>query len=97
MRRLILFVLALIVFGLTLAMVLVNLGDVRVSYLFGTASLPLAVVLVIVLVVGVILGVLCILPAVLKARVRARRAQSRLDALEKEVHNLRHAPMRDAP
>lgn len=97
MRRLILFVLALIVFGLTLAMVLVNLGDVRVSYLFGTASLPLAVVLVIVLVVGVILGVLCILPAVLKARVRARRAQGRLDALEKEVHNLRHAPMRDAP
>lgn len=97
MRRLILFVLALVVFGLTLAMVLVNLNDVRVSYLFGTTSLPLAVVLVIVLVVGVILGVLCILPAVFKARVRARRAQGRLDALEKEVHNLRHAPMRDAP
>lgn len=97
MRRLILWILALIVFGLTLAMVLVNLDDVRVNYLFGSASPPLAVVLVVSLVVGVLLGVLCILPALFKSRVRAHRAQSRLEALEKEVHNLRHAPLRDAP
>jgi len=51
-------ILALIVFGLALAMVLVNLDEVRVSYLFGSASLPLAVVLVATLVVGVALGVL---------------------------------------
>ncbi|MGA7964433.1 MAG: lipopolysaccharide assembly protein LapA domain-containing protein [Gammaproteobacteria bacterium] len=97
MRRLILMILVLIVFGLTLAMVLVNLGDVRVSYLFGSTSMPLSVALVVALVFGVVLGVLCIFPAVFKARVRARRAQGRLDALEKEVHNLRHAPLRDAP
>lgn len=97
MRRLIPLILALIVFGLTLAMVLVNLNDVRVSYLFGSASVPLSVALVVALVLGAVLGVLCILPAVFKARIRARRAQGRLDALEKEVHNLRHAPLRDAP
>lgn len=97
MRRIVLWILALIVFGLTLAMVLVNLDEVRVSYLFGSAHSPLAVVLIVALVVGVVLGVLCILPAVFKARVRARRAQGRLEALEKEVHNLRHAPLRDAP
>lgn len=97
MRRLILLILALIVFGLALAMVLVNLNDVRVSYLFGSASVKLAVALVAALVVGVVLGVLCILPSLFKARVRVRRAQSRLEALEKEVRNLRHAPLRDAP
>ncbi len=97
MRRLILLILALIVFGLALAMVLVNLDEVRVSYLFGSVSLPLAVVLVAALVVGVALGVLSILPSVFKARVRARRAKSRLDTVEKEVHNLRHAPLRDVP
>lgn len=97
MRRLILLILALIVFGLTLALVLVNLDSVRVSYLFGSTSAPLAVILVVALVVGVLLGVLCILPAIFKARVRARKAQARLEAIEKEVHNLRHAPLRDAP
>lgn len=97
MRRLILLLLALIVFGLALAMALVNLNDVRVSYLFGSASVPLAVALVVALVIGVVLGILCLLPTVFKARVRARRAQSRLNAVEKEVHNLRHAPIRDAP
>lgn len=97
MRRLLTLILALIVFSLTLAMVLTNLGDVRVSYLFGSASMPLSVALVAALVFGAVLGVLGILPAVFKARVRARRAQGRLNALEKEVHNLRHAPLRDAP
>ena len=96
MRRLILLILALIVFGLTLTMVLLNLGDVRVHYLFGSAIVPLAVVLVFVLVLGVVLGVVSVLPAIFKARLGARRARSRLETLEKEIHNLRHAPLRDA-
>lgn len=96
MRRLILLIVALIVFGLTLALVLVNLSYVRVGYLFGTTHLPLAVVLIIALVLGVVIGALCLLPAVIRARTRARRMQGKLEALEKEVHNLRHVPLRDA-
>ncbi len=96
MRRLILLIIALAVFGLTLAMVLVNLSQVRVGYLFGTTHLPLAVVMIIALVLGMLVGALCLLPAVIRARTRARRMQGKLDALEKEIHNLRHVPLRDA-
>jgi len=96
MRRLIVLIIALAVFGLTLAMVLVNLSKVQVGYLFGTTHLPLAVVLIIALVLGMLIGALCLLPAVIRARSRARRMQGRCDALEKEVHNLRHVPLRDA-
>lgn len=96
MRRLILSIIALVVFGLTLALVLVNLSYVRVGYLFGSTHMPLAVALVIALVLGVVIGALCLLPAVIRARARARRMQGKLDALGKEVHNLRHVPLRDA-
>lgn len=96
MRRIMLLILALAIFGLTLALVLVNLSYVGVSYLFGTLQMPLAVALAIALIVGVVVGVLCLLPAVIRARARARRMHGRLDALEKEVHNLRHIPLRDA-
>ena len=63
---------------------------------FGSTHMPLAVALVIALVLGVVIGALCLLPAVIRARARARRMQGRLEALEKEVHNLRHVPLRDA-
>ena len=96
MRRIILLALALVVFGLTLALVLLNLSSVRVNYIFGAANLPLAVVLVIALVLGVVLGALCLFPAIVRARARARRTQASLNALQKEVHNLRHVPLRDA-
>ncbi|HYW76788.1 MAG TPA: LapA family protein, partial [Gammaproteobacteria bacterium] len=77
MRRLIVLIIALAVFGLTLAMVLVNLSKVQVGYLFGTTHLPLAVVLIIALVLGMLIGALCLLPAVIRARSRARRMQGR--------------------
>lgn len=96
MRRMILLALALVVFGLTLALVLLNLSAVKVNYLFGAANLPLAVVLVIALVLGVLLGALCLLPAIVRARTHVHRVQASLNALEKEVHNLRHVPLRDA-
>lgn len=96
MRRIVLLILALVIFGLTLALVLVNLSYVGVDYLFGSVQMPLAVALVVALVIGIVIGVLCLLPAVVRVRARARRMQGRLDALEKEVHNLRHVPLRDA-
>jgi len=96
MRRIILLILALVVFGLTLALVLVNLSYVQVGYLFGSTHMPLAVALVIALILGVMIGALCLLPAVIRARARARRMQGRFETLEKEVHNLRHVPLRDA-
>lgn len=96
MRRAVILILALMVFGFALALVLVNLADVAVSYLFGRVTVPLAAALAVALIVGALLGALCAIPAVLKARMRARQVQARLDQAEAEVRNLRRVPLRDA-
>jgi len=96
MRRIVLFLFALVVFGVALALVLENLSSVSVNYLFGTASVPLAGLLALVLIVGALLGALCVLPMIVKARTRARRARSRQAAAEEELRNLRRVPLRDA-
>ena len=96
MRRIALFLFALVVFGFALALVLENLSDVPVNYLFGTATVPLAGVLGLALIAGALLGALCAVPMVIKARARARRARNRLAAVEEELSNLRRVPLRDA-
>lgn len=96
MRRALILIVALAIFGFALALVLVNLADVAVSYLFGTVTVPLAGALAVVLLAGVVIGALCAVPAVLKARMRVRQVQGRLAEVEAEVRNLRRMPLRDA-
>jgi uncharacterized membrane protein YciS (DUF1049 family) len=93
MRRIIILVFALAIFGIVLALALENLQPVQVHYLFGSASLPLAALLAALLVIGAIVGALSALPAVLKARTRARRSKSRLGKAEQEIDHLRRAPL----
>ena len=96
MRRAGLFVFALIVFGVALALVLENLSGVSIHYLFGTATLPLAALLAAALILGALLGAACTLPTIFKARAKVRRAKGRLAQVEKELSNLRRVPLRDA-
>lgn len=96
MRRIIILIFALIVFGIVLALVLQNLQVVRFNYLFGTVHLPLAAVLGGALVIGALVGALTALPAVFRARRRLRHCQGRLSHAQKEIDNLRRAPIRDA-
>ncbi|MGH8273553.1 MAG: LapA family protein [Gammaproteobacteria bacterium] len=96
MRRIVILVFAVVVFGIVLALALENLQTVQVSYLFGSIALPLAAILVAVLVIGALVGALTTLPAVLRARARARHSQSKLGQAEKEINNLRRAPLSDA-
>ncbi len=96
MRRVIVLIFALLVFGIVLALALENLQSVAVSYLFGTATMPLAAILATVLVIGVLVGALAAMPAVLRARAQARRNRNELARAEEEIGNLRRAPLRDA-
>lgn len=96
MRRFIVLLFALAVFGIVLALALENLHPVAVSYLFGTVTIPLAAILATVLVIGTLVGALAATPAVLKARAHARRYRSKLERAEEEIGNLRRAPLRDA-
>lgn len=96
MRRVLLVLFALVVFGVALALVLVNLRDVQFDYLIGRIDLPLAALLAGALAIGVVVGFAAGLPAVLAARARARRAARQLRDAEQEIGNLRRAPLRDA-
>jgi putative membrane protein len=96
MRRIVVFVFALAVFGIVLALALENLQAVNVHYLFGTLSIPLAAILAGVLVAGAIVGALTALPAIVRARGEARRSRNRLGKAEEEINNLRRAPLSDA-
>ncbi|MGH8162082.1 MAG: LapA family protein [Gammaproteobacteria bacterium] len=96
MRRIIILVFAIVVFGIVLALALENLQAVRVHYLFGTVTVPLAAILAGVLVAGAIVGALTTLPAVLRARARAHRSHRQLGEARKEINNLRRAPLSDA-
>lgn len=96
MRRILIAIFILAVFGVALALVLENLRAVQFDYLFGSLSLSLAAALALAVAFGAIVGVLAMLPAVLAARSRARKAQKKLHAAEQEISNLRRAPLRDA-
>lgn len=96
MRRVIIIIFALIVFGIVLALALENLQAIHFNYLFGTVAMPLAAVLAGVLVIGAIVGALTAIPAVLRAHWHARRYRSQLHQAREEIYNLRRAPLRDA-
>jgi uncharacterized integral membrane protein len=96
MRRIIIIVFALIVFGIVLALALENLQSIQFNYLFGAVSLPLAAVLAGVLVIGAIFGAFTAIPAVLRAHWHARRYRGQLHRAREEIDNLRRAPLRDA-
>ncbi|MGH8272096.1 MAG: LapA family protein [Gammaproteobacteria bacterium] len=96
MRRVIVLIFALAVFGIVLALALENLQAVAVCYLFGTVTMPLAAILATVLVLGALVGALAAVPAVLKARTNARRSRNELARAQEEIDNLRRAPLRDA-
>lgn len=96
MRRVVVFIFALAVFGIVLSLALENLHEVSVSYLFGTVTMPLAAVLAVVLVIGALVGALAAMPAVFRARAHARKCRNELGRAEEEIGNLRRAPLRDA-
>lgn len=96
MRRALIVIFMLLVFGVALALVVENLRSVEFDFLFGRLSLPLAAVLAAALALGAVVGFLVSLPAALAARSRTRRLARKLREAEQEIGNLRRAPLRDA-
>lgn len=97
MRRILIVIFMLAVFGIALAFVLENLGTVKLNYLFGTVYFPLAAVLVIAIAFGAVIGAFAASPAVFANRRRLRKVEKQLREAQQEIGNLRRAPLRDAP
>ena len=96
MRRLIeyLIILAVILFGLSFA--LLNAEPVEVDYYLGIARLPLSLALVISAVIGAIVGVALTATMALRRRREAARLRRRQIQLEKELGELRRLPVQDS-
>jgi len=94
MRILALIVLLLVVaLGLTFSVM--NAEPVNLNYYFGSAAIPLALLLVSAVVLGAVLGVLASLGAIFRLKRDNARLRRDVRLAEKEVSNLRSLPLRD--
>jgi putative membrane protein len=94
MNRALIFIFLLLtsVFGSVLARL--NFEPVNLHYYFGSAEIPLALLLVMVLVCGALMGLLMTLSMILSARIGNRRLRRQLQLREQEIRNLRDIPIK---
>lgn len=86
---------ALLLFLVALAFAALNAAPVNVDYYFGTAELPLVLLLVCALALGALLGTLVGLGRVLRYRRELGRLRRSVRETEQEVRNLRALPLKD--
>lgn len=72
-----------------------NPAEVTLNYYFGSADLPLAILLVAAMGVGVMLGLFAGLGLYVRAKRTQLRLQRKARLAEQEVNNLRAIPLRD--
>ena len=96
MKRIIalLFALAIIVIGLSFAML--NPNPVALDFYFGALTLPLSLWLVIAFAFGVVLGLILMAGMVVKQRWALASLRRDIDATRKELSELRKLPIRNS-
>lgn len=95
MRRIIGFIVVLLVVLFGLSFSLLNAESVTVDYYFGELTLALSLLLVLSIIIGAVAGVVACL-AILMSRTREmRRLHRRLADTEKELNELRRLPLKD--
>lgn len=95
MKRLLGFLLLLVVVVVGLAFAVLNAQAVQLNYYFGSTEAPLSLVLVLVLAVGAILGVVASVGMVVGQRRELGRLQRKVKVTEQELKNLREIPIKD--
>ena len=95
MKRLLGFLLLLVVVVVGLAFAVLNAQTVQLHYYFGSTDAPLSLVLVLVLAVGAVLGVVASLGMVVGQRRELGRLQRKVKVTEQELKNLREIPIKD--
>ncbi|MEX0731951.1 MAG: lipopolysaccharide assembly protein LapA domain-containing protein [Aquisalimonadaceae bacterium] len=95
MRRIIGFIVVLLVVLFGLSFSLLNADTVAVDYYFGELNLPLSLLLVFSLIIGALAGVLACLAMVMTRTREMRRLRRRLTDTEKELNELRRLPLKD--
>jgi len=89
------YILVVLIFLVGSTFAILNSELVSINYYFGVQHLPLSLLLLMALVVGVVLGLLANFFVLLRAKHQARQLMKRLNLAQKEVENLRVAPIHD--
>lgn len=95
MKRIVTFVLILLVSLLGLTFALMNAEAVQLNYYFGNVQAPLSLVVVIAIIVGAGFGVLASMGIVLGQKRELARLRKSSKLAEQEVSNLRALPLKD--
>jgi len=95
MKRIIKFILILIVTIFTVAFTLLNSQPVKVNFYFGSYEIDLLIVILICLVLGAFLGVMAALGKLFSMKQELMRKERKIKITEKEVENLRSLPLKD--
>ena len=96
MKRIITFVLLLLVSLLGLTFALMNAEPVQLNYYFGSIEAPLSLVIVIAIIIGAALGVLASTGIVFGQKRELAKLRKSNKLAEQEVLNLRSLPLKDS-
>ncbi len=95
MKRIVIFVLLLLVILLGLSFALMNAELVQLNYYFGTLQAPLSLVVVLAIILGAGLGVLASLSIVVGQKRELAKLRKSAKIAKEEVSNLRSLPLKD--
>ncbi len=95
MKRIITFIVLLLVSLLGLSFALMNAEAVQLDYYFGSMKAPLSLVVVIAIIIGAGLGVLASMGIVLGQKRELAKLRKSAKIAEEEVSNLRSLPLKD--
>ena len=96
MKRIVTFILLLLVSLLGLSFALMNAETVQINYYLGNFQAPLSLVVVIAIIVGAGFGVLASTGIVLKQKRELAKLRKSNKLAEQEVSNLRALPLKDS-
>lgn len=96
MKRILVFVILLVVALLGLSFALMNAELVSLNYYFATIQVPLSMVVVLAIVVGALLGVLTMLGMALGQKRELAKMRKSIKLAEMEISNLRSLPLKDS-
>ena len=96
MKRIITFIVLLLVTLLGLTFALMNAENVKLDYYFGSFEAPLSLVVVLAMIIGAALGVLASVGIVVGQKRELARLRKRAKIANEEVANLRSLPLKDS-
>lgn len=96
MKRIITFIVLLLVTLLGLTFALMNADNVKLDYYFGSLEAPLSLVVVLAMIIGAALGVLASVGIVLGQKRELAKLRKTAKLATEEVTNLRSLPLKDS-